>query len=338
MKTLLKAAIGVALAALVACSPAKAPAPAASSSGALTPIRFATDWRAQAEQGGFYEALANGEFKKRGLDVTIIEGGPAVNVPLLLATGSIDFGIGSNSFIALNQAQQKTGVKAVMAAMQSDPQVLIAHPGQGLNTLADMKGRPILLSDASITAFWVWLKAKYGFTDAQVRPYTHSSATFLANPSVIEEGYLTSEPYSIEKASGIKPAVFLLADYGYPGYAAMVLGTDKMIKTNPTAVKAFVDAAAVGWKSYLYGDPAPGDALILKDNPEMTPDLLAFARQKMREKGLVLSGDAATQGIGAMTDARWAQFFQMASSQGVYPKDLDYRSAYTLQFLPTGVK
>jgi NitT/TauT family transport system substrate-binding protein len=333
------AAIGLALAAIVGCSPAKSPEPASSASGgALTAIRFATDWRAQAEQGGFYEALATGEYKKRGLDVSIIEGGPAVNVPLLLATGSIDFGIGSSSFIALNQAQQKTGVKAVMATMQSDPQVLIAHPGQGPNSLADMKGRPILLSDASITAFWVWLKAKYGFTDTQVRPYTHSSATFLANPSVIEEGYLTSEPYTIEKASGVKPAVFLLADYGYPGYAAMVLTTDKMIKTNPAAVKAFVDATAAGWKSYLYGDPAPGDALILKDNPEMTPDLLAFARQKMREKGLVLSGDASAQGIGAMTDVRWAQFFQVAASQGVYPKDLDYRSAYTLQFLPTGVK
>ncbi len=138
--------------------------------------------------------------------MTIIEGEPAVNVPLLLATNSIEFGIGSNSFIAINQAQQKTGVKAVMATMQSDPQVLIAHQGRGLNTLADMKGRPILLSDASITAFWVWLKAKYGFTDPQVRPYTHSSATFLANPSVIEEGYLTSEPYTIEKASGVSPS------------------------------------------------------------------------------------------------------------------------------------
>ena len=194
------------------------------------------------------------------------------------------------------------------------------------------------MSDASKTAFWVWLKAKYGFTDAQARSYDFSSAPFLADKRVIEEGYLTSEPYSIEKASGIKPAVFLLADEGYPGYASMVLATNKLIATNPAAVKAFVAATAVGWKDYLYGDPAPGDALILKDNPEMTPDLLAYARGKMREKGIVLSGDAKAQGIGAMTDARWAQFFAVASSQGVYPKTLDYRSAYTLQFLPSGVK
>ena len=320
---------------LSACSPAKRPATEANG---LTPIRFATDWRAQAEQGGFYEALATGEYKKRGLDVTIIQGGPAVNVPQLLTTGAIDMGMGSNSFIVLNLANEKAPVKAVMATMQSDPQVLIAHPGQGIRWIADMKGKPILLSDASVTAFWVWLKAKYGFTDDQVRKYAHSSAQFLADPRVIQEGYLTSEPYTIEKASGVKPVVFLLADEGYPGYAGMVLAPDRLIASNPTAVKAFVDATAVGWKAYLYGDPKPGDALILKANPEMTQDLLDQARAKMRDKGIVLSGTAAKQGIGAMSDGRWADFFQMASSQGVYPKTLDYKRGYTLQFLPTGVK
>ena len=321
--------------ALAACAPAKKPA--ASAEG-LTPIKFATDWRAQAEQGGFYEALATGEYKKRGLDVTLIQGGPAVDVPQLLATGAIDMGIGSNSFIVLSIAKANAPIKAVMTSMQSDPQVLIAHPGQGIRSLADMKGRPILISDASITAFWVWLKAKYGFTDAQVRKYDFSDAPFLADKRVIQEGYLTSEPYTIEKASGEKPAVFLLDDEGYPGYAGMVLARDGLISSNPKAVKAFVDATAAGWKAYLYGDPKPGDALILKDNPEMSQDVLDQARAKMREKGIVLSGDAASQGIGAMTDARWAEVFQVASSQHIYPADMNYRQAYTLQFLPTGVK
>lgn len=319
---------------LAACSPAKPPA----TSGGLTPIKFATDWRAQAEQGGFYEALATGEYRKRGLDVTIMQGGPAVDVPQLLATGAIDMGIGSNSFIVLNIAKAGAPIKAVMAAMQEDPQVLIAHPDQGIRSIADMKGRPILLSDASITAFWVWLKAKYGFTDDQVRKYDFSDAPFLADKRLIQEGYLTSEPYTIQKASGMTPAVFLLADEGYPGYAAMVLARNNLIASNPAAVKAFVEATAAGWKDYLYGDPRPADALILKDNPEMSQDVLDQAREKMRQKGLVLSGDALAQGIGAMTDARWATFFQMASSQGVYPKTMDYQAAYTLQFLPTGIR
>ena len=331
----IKPIVALLVLALAACSPVKkADAPAAG----LTPIKFATDWHAQAEQGGFYQALATGEFKKRGLDVTIIPGGPAVNVPQLLATNQIDLGMGSNSFIVLNLANEKAPATAVMASMQSDPQVLIAHSNQGIRTLADMKGRPIMISDSAVSTFWVWLKAKYGFTDGQVRKFTHSSAPFLADDKVIQEGYLTSEPYTIEKASGQKPAVFLLADEGYPGYGGMVLASAKMISGNPAAVKAFVEASAAGWQAYLYGDAKPGDALILKDNPEMTQDLLDQARAKMRDRGIVLSGDAKTQGIGAMTDARWAQFYAMASSQGVYPKGLNYKAAYTLQFLPTGVK
>ena len=320
---------------LAACSPAKQ---AAAPQNGLTPIKFATDWRAEAEHGGYYEALATGEYKKRGLDVTIIQGGPAVDVPQLLATGAIDMGVGSNSFIVLNIAKAGAPIKAVMASMQSDPQVLIAHPDQGIKSIADMKGKPILLADASITAFWVWLKSKYGFTDDQVRKYDFSDAPFLADKRAIQEGYLTSEPYTIEKKSGVKPAVFLLADEGYPGYASMVLARNDLIAKNPTAVKAFVDATAAGWKNYLYGDAKPADALILKDNPEMSQDVLDQARAKMREKGIVLSGDASAQGVGAMSDARWANVFGVASSQNVYPKTMDYKAAYTLQFLPTGVK
>lgn len=323
-------ALGAALL-IAACSPAKAPQ---ADQAAATRIRFATDWRAQAEQGGFYQALATGEYKKRGLDVAIIQGGPGVNVPQLLATHSVEMGMGSNSFIVLNLAQEKAPVKAVAAFMQKDPQVLIAHPGQGISGLADMKGRPILLSDASVTAFWVWLKAKYGFSDSQVRKYNFNSGPFLNDKRVVQQGYVTSEPYTLEKEGHLKPAVFLLADEGYPSYAAMALAPDSLIEANPQAVRAFVEASAAGWKSYLHGDSRPGDALILKDNPEMTQDLLDQAKDKMRSYGLVDSGDARTAGVGAMTDARWEAFFKVAAAQGVYPKDLDYKRAYTLQFAP----
>ena len=316
---------------LAGCSPHQAKAPTAA--GALTPIRFATDWHAEAEHGGFYEALATGEYKKRGLDVTIIQGGPAVNVPQLLASGAVDMGVGSNSFIVLNLAQEQAPVKAVAAFMQKDPQVLIAHADQGIAGFADMKGRPILISDAAITSFWPWLRAKFGFSDDQIRKYTHSNATFLGDPRAIQEGYVTSEPYTIEKERHVQPAVFLLADAGYPGYAAMALASNRMIGAHPQAVKAFVDASAAGWKAYLYGDPRPADALIMRDNPDMTQDVLDQARAKMRQNGIVDGGDAKTLGIGTMSDQRWAQVFQIAAAAGVFPKAMDYKAGYTLQFL-----
>lgn len=319
------AALGL-VALIAACSPAKKEAAPAGE----TQLKLATDWRAEAELGGYYQALATGEYKKRGLDVTLIQGGPAVNVPQLLASGAVDVGVGSNSFIVMNLAKENAPVKAVAAFMQKDPQVLIAHPDQGINSIADMKGRPILLSDASITAFWVWLKAKYQFSDDQVRKYNYSSAPFLADKRVVQQGYATSEPYLIEKEGKIKPAVFLLADSGYPAYASMALASDKLIAKNPAAVQAFVEATAAGWKSYLYGDPKPGDAAILKDNPEMTQDVLDQAREKMRGYGIVGKDGE----IGQMSDARWGEFFEVASDQGVYPKTMDYKKAYTLQFLP----
>ena len=315
---------------LAGCSPA---AQSGKASGP-TPVRLATDWRAEAEHGGYYEALANGEYARRGLNVSIIPGGPGVNVPQLVASGAVELGVGSNSFVVMKLANEPVPVKAVAAFMQKDPQVLIAHPDAGIHSLADMKGHPILLSDASVTAFWVWLRSKYGFTDDQIRKYNFNNAPFLADKRVVQQGYLTSEPYTIEKEAHLKPAVFLLADDGYPGYAGMLLAPDALLKSNPAAVKAFIEATAAGWKAYLHGNPKPGDTLILKDNPEMTEDVLAQARDKMRVAGIFDSGDAATGNLGAMTDARWARFFQVASQQGVYPKTLDYKAAYSLDYLP----
>ncbi len=297
-----------------------------------TAIRFATDWRAEAEQGGFFEALATGEYAKRGLDVRIIPGGAGANVAQLIATGAVDLGMGSNSFGVMNLAAEHVPVKAVMAVFQKDPQVLIAHPGGGIEGLADLKGHPILLADAAVTSFWPWLKAKYGLEDAQVRKYSFSIAPFLADAKAVQEGYATSEPYTIQQATGRAPKVFLLADNGYPGYAAMVLAPDTLITTNAKAVQAFVEASAVGWKAYLQGDPRPADALILTLNREMTPAILDQARAKMRQYALMSGGDAAAGGVGAMSDATWKRFFDMASGLGVYPKGMDYRAAYTTAF------
>ncbi|HXA37433.1 MAG TPA: ABC transporter substrate-binding protein [Phenylobacterium sp.] len=340
MKLFRPMAVAAALA-LAACSPAKKEA--APAAAGLTPIRFATDWRAEAEHGGFYEALAEGEYAKRGLDVKIVQGGPGVNVPQLLAAGSIDMGVGSNGFVVLNLAQEGVPVKAVAAVFQKDPQVLIAHPDAGVNSLADLKGHPVLLGDAAVSTFWVWLKAKYGLNDDQVRKYTFNNGPFLADKRAVQEGYLTSEPYTIEKQAGMKPKVFLLADNGYPGYATMILAPDALIARNPAAVKAFVEATAKGWNDYLNGDPRPADALIKKDNPEMTQDVLDQARAKLKANGIADGGDAAPGakggiGIGTMTDARWQTLFDVASGAGVYPKTLDYKKAYTLQFVAPPAK
>ena len=299
----------------------------------LTKIRFVTDWKAQAEHGGFYEALAEGLYKKAGLDVTIIEGGPTVNVPQLLAGGAADLGIGSDSFIAMNLVRAHAGIKAVMAVFQKNPQVLISHPRPDVKKLADMKGMPIMISDAATVAWWPWLRAKYGFSDTQIRKYTFNLAPFLVDPKAIQEGYLSSEPYTIESQAHFKPQVFLLADNGFPSYANMVLAPQSLIDGNPKAVQAFVNATQAGWLHYLNGNPAPANVLIKHDNPEINDALIKQAIAKLKAYGIVLSGDAATFGLGTMTDARWKQFFDIMVADGLYKKDLPYRDAYDLRFV-----
>ena len=300
---------------------------------ALEPVTFATDWKAQAEQGGFYQAKALGLYEKAGLDVTIRGGGPGVNIPQLLGAGAIDFGMGSNSFIPLNMVRAGVPAKAVMAVFQKDPQVLITHPRPDIQNLADIKGKPVMIADASVNAFWVWLRSKYGFEDRQIRKYTFNLAPFLVNAEAIQQGYVTSEPYTISTRGGFDPQVFLLSDYGYPSYAAMVLAQNRLIEDKPEIVQAFVNATIEGWRSYVYGDPTPGNNLIYAANPDMTPDIVEQAIEQMRERGMVLGDDSTIGRLGHMDPARWQAFFEVMSESGVYRQDLDWRAAFTTDFI-----
>jgi NitT/TauT family transport system substrate-binding protein len=300
---------------------------------ALDPVTFGTNWKAEPEHGGFYQAVATGIYRKYGLEVTIRPGGPQVNHAQLLAAGKIDFNMGGNVFEAFNFVQNDVPMVTVAAIFQKDPQILMAHPDQGFETLGDLKGHPILISQDARTGYWEWLKSAYGFTDDQIRPYTFNTAPFLADPAAIQQGYLTSEPFAVEREGGFTPQVFLLADAGYDTYSTTVETSWKLVRDNPDLVQRFVSASIEGWYSYLYGDPGPANALIKADNPDMTDDQIAYSIAKLKEYGITDSREALTLGIGAMTDQRWRNFFKFAADAGLYPKDLDLAKAYTLQFV-----
>jgi len=267
----------------------------------LLQITFATDWKAQAEQGGFYQALASGKYLEKGLDVKIIQGSANINIPRLLASNSIDFGMGSNSFIPMNMVANNIPGKAVMAVFQKDPQIIMTHGDNNINSIDDIKGLPIMIADASIGGFWLWLKSKYNFNDSQIRKKTISLAPFLKDVSSIQQGYLTSEPYLFEQITGQQPKVFLMADYGYPSYGAMILASNKMITENPDIVQGFVDASIEGWIEYIYGDPSLGNQLILNENNEMTEAVLFQAIKKIREYNMISNEVLLGKNIGTMT-------------------------------------
>ncbi len=296
-------------------------------------VTFGLDWTAEAEYGGYYQAAATGIYAKHGLDVTIQQGGPQVNHTQLLLAGRLDFNISSNSFLAMNFVKETIPFRAVAAMFQKDPSVLIAHPGMGNDNFPALKGKPIMISGDTRVGWWTFLRAKFGYTDRQIRPYTFNLAPFLADKTAIQQGYLGSEPFSIEQEAHFKPVVLLVADAGFKGYAGMIATSDKKIAEQPDLVQRFIDASAEGWYSYLYGDPAPGNALIKQANPEMNDALIAYGIASMKAYGIVDSGDALTRGIGAMTAERWADFYKATADAGVFPAGMDATKAYTLQFV-----
>ena len=298
-------------------------------------LTMQTNWRAQAEHGGYYQAVATGLYAKQGLDVTVKPGGPQINNPQLLAASAIDFSMGSDSFNGLNFVKNNIPLVVVGSMFQKDPRVLLAHPGQGNDSLAALKGKPILIASASRNNYWQFLRAKYGYTDDQIRAYTFNMAPFLADKATIQQGFLTSEPLKMQQA-GIQPVIHLLADNGYVSYATTLETRLQLVQEKPDVVQRFVNATIEGWYSYIYGDRTAANALIRKDNPEMSDEQLAYSHAKMKEYGIVDSGDALKLGIGAMTAARWKEFADTMVKAGVYPADLDVSKAYTLQFVNKG--
>ena len=307
-------------------------------SHAADKVVFATNWKAQAAHGGFYQAVADGTYAKYGLEVEIRQGGPQVNSRPLLPAGRVDFLMSGNLLDTFDNVKNGVPVTIVASMFQKDPQALIAHPG-AVARFEDLAKLPVayVAKDAQFT-WWQWLKADYGFRDESLRPYNYNVAPFLADKRSLQQGYAVEEPITIAKQGGFKPAVFLLADHGYSTYSTTIEARIDTVRNKPDLVKRFVEASIVGWTNYLYGDRKAADALIVADNPEMTAELIAQSLQLMKDMGIVDSGDAQTLGIGAMKPERIKDFYDKMVRAGLYKAgDVDLSKVATTQFVNQGV-
>ncbi len=305
---------------------------------ALDKVKFGTNWLADPEAGGFYQAVADGTYAKYGLDVTIVPGGPQQNGGLLLLFGKIEFFMGGDMIGNFLSVESKLPLIAVAADFQKSPQIFMSHPGVGLDRWEDLpEAKPVYVGSGAIQTFYAWLRIAYGFKDENIRPYNFNSAPFIVNQHSIQQGYITAEPYEIERQGHFKPNVFLLSDHGYDTYSTLIVTRTEIVEKNPNLVQRFVDASAIGWYHYLYGDNSNANALIKRDNPDINDDQIAFSIAEMKRHGVVDSGDTLKLGIGAMTDAHWKDFFDKMVEAGVVDARDDYRKAYTLQFVDKGV-
>ena len=305
---------------------------------ALDSVSFGTNWLAQAEHGGYYQAVADGTYAACGLDVTILPGGPQVNNRALLLAGKIQFNMGGNMLQPFSAVEQDIPVKVVAASFQKEPQVLMSHPDQGLDTWESLKdAEQYILGDAGFQSYFQWMIGEFGFDASKRVPYTFNPAPFIANPKSVQQGYVTSEPYAVEKEGGFKPNLFLIADFGFDTYSTTIETMQDTIDAHPDWVQCFVDGSAKGWYNYLYGDNSAANAMIQKDNPDMTDEQIAFSIEKLKEFGIVDSGDTEAMGIGAMTDARMESFYGKMVKAGVVKDGIDIKKAYTLDFVNKGV-
>ncbi len=304
----------------------------------LDEVAYGTNWAAQAEHGGFYQAVADGTYEKYGLKVTIVPGGPQSPGDALLISGKIDFYMGG-TLKGFDYVKEGIPLINVATMFQKEPQILTTHPDQGMETLADLaKLDTIFMGKAGFITYFEWMKKAYeGFSDAQYKPYTFNSGPFIVDKKSAQQGYLSSEPYKIEKEAGWAPKVFLLADYGWKPYSTMITTKTSLVEENPDLVQRFVDASIIGWYNYLYGDNAAANELIKTDNPEMTDGQIEYSIGKLKEYGIVDSGDTLEKGIGCMTDEHYKAFFDSIASIGVIDADLDYTKSYTTQFVCKGV-
>lgn len=291
-------------------------------------VTFLTSWFAQAEHGGFYEAKATGLYEKAGLDVTIKMGGPQVNGSQLLLAGETDFLMGYDIQV-MKGREQNLPLVTVASSFQFDLQGLMTH--DDVADMAALKGRPILIAGSSRVTFWPWLKAKYGFTDDQIRPYTFNLQPFFADKNMAQQAYPSSEPYQAEQQHE-KVKFFLLADGGYPPYGSTIVTTEKMIAEKPDVVARFVKASLEGWRDYIK-DPEPANALIKADNPKMTDGQIAFAIEKLKENKAIDGGDAAKLGIGIITSERYKQIYDFLVAGGLLDPKVDWHKVYDDRFV-----
>jgi NitT/TauT family transport system substrate-binding protein len=304
---------------------------------AVDKITFGINWLPDPEAGGYYQALVDGTYAKYGLNVTIMPGGPQTNGGLFLLLGKIEFYMGGDMLGDFLAAERNLPTVVVAADFQKDPQAFMSHPGVGLDNWADLPKATAFASQTGLSSFYAWMKYAWGFSYDKVKPYNFNSGPFIADKFSIQQAYATSEPYVVETQGGFKPNVFLLSDYGFSGYATTIITRRELVDSDPDLVQRFVDASAIGWYHYLYGDNVEANEMIKRENPEMTDGQIAFSIAKLKEYGIVDSGDALTLGIGAMTEQRIETFFKEMAKAGLVASNADYKKSYTLRFVNHGV-
>ena len=296
------------------------------------PLIFQLSWRAQVESGGFVQAAVKGFYRDCGLNVELRQGGAGVDPAQLLVGGAVDAVLVPQSDGILQMNKAGFPARAVFASMQHTPASIIVHDDSPIRTVADMRGKPVMISASSRAGWWPFFRMRYGFTDDQIRPFSGQRTPFIADPDAIAQDVISNGPYVIWQQSKVKVRSFMLTDLGYDPYGGVLTVSQSLIDERPQVVRCLVQGSQRGWADFMR-HPAAGFAEILRMSPEMNQGLLDYGLGVMRERQIVETPDTARLGIGVMTEQRWRDHAALLVASGVLPKGFDPGPALDTQFL-----
>jgi NitT/TauT family transport system substrate-binding protein len=124
-----------------------------------------------------------------------------------------------------------------------------------------------------------------------VIPSDFGMSRFLADPALVQQCFITNEPYYVRK-QGAEIGVLLLSETGFSPYRVWYVRRN-FLQQRPEIIRAFTTASIRGWQDYLDGDRSAADALIATRNPKMETEFMEYSVHAMQQYRLV-SGDSAS--------------------------------------------
>ena len=275
-----------------------------SNSFADTPIKFQLDWRFEGPSAFFLLPVEKGYFKQAGLDVTVDAGNGSGNAVNRVASGTYDMGFAD--FAALmefygNNPDAPNKPVALMIVYSNTPASVMALKSSGIKSPADMTGKKFGAPgfDAGRRSFPLFQAAnKVGAVNwVSMEPALRETMLARGDIDAIT-GFGFTSLLNLE-ARGIKAddvVSFPYSQYGVKLYGNVIIATPKIIKENPAAVKAFLEAFTKGAKDVL-ANPDAAIEFVKRRDGIINVDL-EKRRLKMAIKDAVNTADAKAEGFG----------------------------------------
>ena len=287
----------------------------AAQGGAATPalekVRLQLNWVAEPEFGGFYAAQDKALYQQEGLEVELVQGGPGVPAPQLVASGKVEFAIVAGPQI-LQLRETGGDLVALYAAYQGNPMGVMVHESSPHQSLEELwRSNSTVSIEEGLTDF-KWLSKSFPGGTLKVVPYTANLGQFAADATLAQQCFITSEPVTLE-LQGVKTRVFLIGETGFDPYNQVLVTTRAYYESHKDQCARLVKAVAAGWRAYL-DDPKPFNGTMSRLNPGMSLEAMNLAADKQRR--IVETDETKRVGLGGMRRERWQLTIEQLAELG----------------------